>query len=223
MTTPVEAVEQGLQLHEWLIIGATLAGPVLAVQSQKWIERARAAQARRDWIFDTLMATRGARISPDHVRALNSIDLAFYGRRILGRPIRGKASQKVLDTWHDYHEHLSTDLTGWAKERVDQWTASGEELFLNLLQALAEATHHKFDRQQLRHGGYTPVGHGRMEMEQNLVRRFALELLAGDRALKMDIESWPVNQEAVQKNEQWQGEMLGTLKELTDQKAEKQK
>ncbi|MGZ7172458.1 DUF6680 family protein [Burkholderia gladioli] len=69
--------------------GATLLGPVLAVQAQKWVERAREATNRKQSVFTTLMATRQSRVSIDHVRALNSIDLAFYGRRVLGVPLRG--------------------------------------------------------------------------------------------------------------------------------------
>ena len=72
----------GLETKDWVIVGATIAGPVLAVQAQKWVERARAAAQRRDWIFTTLMGTRQARVSFDHVRALNMIDLAYYGTRI---------------------------------------------------------------------------------------------------------------------------------------------
>ncbi|WP_244186706.1 DUF6680 family protein [Paraburkholderia steynii] len=64
---------------------STILGPILTVQAQKFVERARASAQRRDWVFSTLMATRQARVSFDDVRALNMIDLTFYGRRVLGR------------------------------------------------------------------------------------------------------------------------------------------
>lgn len=50
-----EGVE-ALRLTEWVIAGCTLAGPVLAVQAQKWIEGFREKNARRLTIFRTLMA-----------------------------------------------------------------------------------------------------------------------------------------------------------------------
>jgi hypothetical protein len=208
-----------MEFNDWVLVGATIAGPVLAVQSQKWIERARATAELKAWIFDTLMATRGARVSPDHVRALNSIDLAFYGWRIFSYPVRFRKSREVLDTWHTYHQHLSTRLENAPKDQVDRWLAAGEELFLNLLQALAAATGHRFDRQMLRTGGYTPVAHERIEVESNIVRRLALEVLAGDRPLKMEIESWPVNQDEVARQRQWQEDLLDGLKSRTDRAA----
>ena len=36
---------------EWVIAGATLVGPILAVQAQKWVERARARRARKANVF----------------------------------------------------------------------------------------------------------------------------------------------------------------------------
>ncbi|MHA6848823.1 DUF6680 family protein [Ralstonia syzygii] len=61
----------GLEAKDWVMVGATIAGPILAVQAQKWVERAREATNRRSLIFTTLMATRQSRISMEHVRALN--------------------------------------------------------------------------------------------------------------------------------------------------------
>ena len=46
------------------IVVATLLGPVLAVQAQKWLERGREITQRRAWIFRTLMATRATNLSP---------------------------------------------------------------------------------------------------------------------------------------------------------------
>ncbi|WP_422109676.1 DUF6680 family protein [Bradyrhizobium elkanii] len=58
-----------------------MAGPVVAVQTQKWIERASERGKRRQWIFTSLMANRATRLNDDYVRALNSIDLEFSPKR----------------------------------------------------------------------------------------------------------------------------------------------
>jgi hypothetical protein len=63
---------------DWAIVSATLLGPILAVQAQKWLERWRDYRNRKMWVFQTLMATRAARLEAEHVRALNMIDLVFY-------------------------------------------------------------------------------------------------------------------------------------------------
>jgi uncharacterized protein DUF6680 len=44
------------------------------------------------------MATRAARLTPDHVQALNLIDVEFYSKR--------KKYKRVLDAWKAYHDHL---------------------------------------------------------------------------------------------------------------------
>ncbi len=74
----------GLELKEWLIVAATFLGPILAVQAQKWVEAFRERRRRKISVFEQLMATRGSRVSPEHVRALNMIDLVFYGEKTKG-------------------------------------------------------------------------------------------------------------------------------------------
>lgn len=37
-------------LNEWLLIAGTCIGPILAVQAQKWVERARESNNRKTWV-----------------------------------------------------------------------------------------------------------------------------------------------------------------------------
>ena len=184
-----------IELNVWLMIGSTLLGPVLAVQAQKWVERAREATNRRAWVFTTLMATRQARLSIEHVRALNSIDLAFYGRRVLGIVLRGRRAQGVIDAWHDYHAHLSLPPERRPQSEAEQrdWNGRGDELFTNLLDRLATATNFKFDRNQLKVGSYSPEAHGTLELEQQALRRLAVEVMSGNKSLSMEVKAWPVD------------------------------
>ena len=68
-----------MALSDWLTIIAILLAPVFAVQVQKWVEHLRERRGKKLGVFQALMATRGARLSPEHVRALNMIDLEFSG------------------------------------------------------------------------------------------------------------------------------------------------
>lgn len=56
---------------------ATLFGRIVAVQVQKFLEKASESRNEKMWIFRTLIATRGSTFAADHVRALSMIDLAF--------------------------------------------------------------------------------------------------------------------------------------------------
>lgn len=183
-----------LGAREWLIIAATLLGPVLAVQAQKAVEAIRDRRSRKGWVFHTLMATRAARLSPEHVQALNMIDLIFYGRRILGVNHRTKSEQAVIDAWREYLDHLSTKADDAG---LQLWTVQGAELFTNLLFAIANDMGYSFDRVQLKKGAYSPVAHGDLEFEQNAIRKLALRVLSGERALKMDVQSFPYDPEAL--------------------------
>jgi hypothetical protein len=198
------------------VAGATLFGPVLAVQAQKWVKRAREATNRRQLVFTTLMATRQSRVSIDHVRALNSIDLAFYGRRVLGIPFRSRKAQAVLDAWHDYHAHLSVPLEQRPKTEPEtrKWNGRGDELFTNLLERLAAATKYKFDRQQLKSGSYSPEAHGTAEIEQNLLRRLMLELSAGDRTFPLDVRAIQVSPDAAARQHDFQERVVTAQTEI---------
>ena len=68
-----------METKDWIIALATLLGPILAVQAQKWIEGVREQRTRKLRVFTQLMATRAARLSAEHVQAINMIDLVFYG------------------------------------------------------------------------------------------------------------------------------------------------
>jgi hypothetical protein len=196
---------------------STILGPIFAVQAQKFVERAREATQRRNWIFSALMATRQARVSFDHVRALNSIDLAFYGRRMLGRAWRTQRSQAVLDAWHDYHAHLSISAEQRPKTEAEirDWQGRGDELFTNLLDRLATATNFKFERVQLKAGSYSPEAHGTVEIEQQTIRQLSLGVLSGNKTLPMEIKAWPIDQTMVEHQKTMQGQIIEILDRLS--------
>jgi len=177
-----------MQLSEILIIFATVIGPILAVQAQKAIERARERRGRKAWLFQTLMATRAARISPEHVQALNMIDLVFYGKRLLGVNRRSNAEQAVLDAWKEYLDHLNTKVE---EKDLSVWVAKGDDLFVNLLFEISKDVQFTFDRVQLKKGVYSPVAHGDLEFEQNTNRKLLLKVLSGQMPLKMEITNIP--------------------------------
>lgn len=181
-----------LGVRDWSVIIATIAGPIFAVQAQKWIERLREGRSRKLYVFQQLMATRAARLSNDHVQALNMIDLVFYGSYVFGIHRRNKTEQAVIDAWREYHDHLNTKFDQTA---VAVWNTKADELFTNLLFSIAQDVRYKFDRVQLKKGVYSPQAHGDLELEQTLIRRLALKVLSGDNALKMEVTSFPLNEE----------------------------
>jgi hypothetical protein len=175
-----------MKLAEVLTIIAVLLAPVVAVQVQKWLELFREDRARKLWIFKTLMATRAATVSPEHVQALNMIDLEFRGTRY--RPVTA-AWKTYLDHLGSYPKDDEKRQAVWGERRVD--------LLTTLLLAMGHALGYEFDDVHVKKGIYAPEAHGQIENENILIRRGLLRLLYGDAEIKMKVTSFPVSNEAL--------------------------
>jgi hypothetical protein len=179
-------------ISDELLIAATVLGPILAVQAQKWVERWRDYRGRKLWVFQTLMATRGSRLVSDHVRALNMIDLLFYGRRRFGRHWPSATEQEVLDKWKEYLDELYVPWDETSGQSANEARlANRDKLFVDLLVALGADVGYKFDRVQLKKGSYFPTAHGTEYQEQQELRRLAIKLLNGEYPLRMDVVKFP--------------------------------
>jgi hypothetical protein len=176
-----------------VIAFATLLGPVAAVQAQKWVERARDHANQRMFIFTTLMTTRTTRLVPEHARALNMIDFAFYGPRLFGFAFRGKSNQAVLDAWNEYRAHLNPDppIPLDDQERGKPWLSRGDELFLNLLYAISTRVGYKFDRQELRAGSYYPMMAAIIDEEASRLRKLLIGALDGSGRSALTVVAGP--------------------------------
>jgi hypothetical protein len=195
-----------VEFRDWAIIIATAMGPVLAVQAQKSVEALRERRNRKNWVFTTLMGTRQARTSADHVRALNMIDLAFDGHRILGLyRHRTTSEQSVLEAWHEYLNHLNTR---YDEATLTIWGVRGDDLFTEMLVRIARDLSFKFDKVQLKTGSYWPRAHADIDTEQQTIRKQLVKLLSGDGAVKIDVARLPSTEAATQA-------MQTLIKELT--------
>jgi hypothetical protein len=196
----------GLEIKDWAVVGSTLLGPVLAVQAQKWIEAIKATDNRKKLVFEQLMATRSNRVSPEHVRALNMIDLVFNGSIRFGFTIRGSSEKKVLECWREYLDHLNNKSVD-----IHHWIALGDDLLTNLLCAIGEDVGYKFDRVHIKRGIYSPIAHGEIESELTDIRKGLLSLFKGESALKMNVVGFPIDKDALEANKV----LLNNMNELT--------
>jgi hypothetical protein len=192
-----------MTLTDYLTILAIVIAPVVAVQVQKRLEVFREQRGRKLWVFKTLMATRAATISAEHVQALNMIDLEF----------REKRYKNVTIAWKTYLDHLSSYPKDdeklqpiWGERRVN--------LFTNLLLEMGRSLGYEFDEVHVKKGIYAPEAHGRLEDENMLIRRGLLNLLYGDTAVKMSVTSFPISEQAVAE----QKALRDALQELLDGK-----
>ena len=184
-----------MTVSDTLLIVTTLLSPLIAVQVQKFIEYARERKNEKRRIFRALMSTRfrTMRVAPEHVQALNMIDLEFHGSRWLPRTKKEKA---VLEKWSIYFDHLYEAIPDEQWEKLGpRWTEKGDELFADLLDAIAQALGYSIDRVKLKKGMYYPRAFNIVEARQELIQRGLIDVLLGKTNLKMDVESFPYSEE----------------------------
>ena len=187
-----------------MMILAVLLAPLIAVQVQKWLEKFRAEHERKLGIFKTLMATRATGLSQDHVQALNLIDLEFQGKRF----------KKIRDTWKTYLDHLGDVPSGDdSNARFPIWSERKADLLAELLMEMGKPLGYDFDVVHVKKGIYLPVGHTQIEQEQSLIRKGMLRLLFGESSLSMDIKSFPVDEEAFEKQKRLTAELLKSVED----------
>lgn len=188
-----------------LLILATIAGPVLAVQAQKWLERSRAVRERKERIFYALMGTRATRLAEEHVRALNSIDMEFSSTKAKEKP--------VIDAWRSYALQLDTTYDPKSEAQNVAWNNEVTKLFVELLFAMSTSLGFDFTKEHLQRGIYYPSGHVELEADRLRLLKYAVELLSGRQALKMKVVSFPTSPEAIDAQVKLQGKLSDLIGE----------
>ena len=184
-----------MTISDFVMILAVLAAPVMAVQVQKKLETYRERRWHRLRIFKTLMATRGTTIAPNHVEALNAIDLEFDD------PEKDKG---VIIAWKEYLDHLNSGPNDkdpeTRKQNLTHWSQKTPDYLANLLHTMGQRLGYHFDKVHIKKSIYYPQGHFEIEQEQLLIRRLLIAVLVGDRAIPMDVKSLPTSDELAEEN-----------------------
>jgi hypothetical protein len=195
-----------MTVSDWLTLLAIVMGPCIGVLLARYLQDRDFNRERRMDIFRTLMRTRRTPMWPDHVGALNLVEIQF-------------AKEKdVIDAWRELFKHLGTPHARRSEETISDgmspeetgerdrryYTRLGEErqrLLAKLLHAMAKALDFKIEQLEIFEGGYTPQGWADIEVEQNVIRRFAALLAAGQRALPIAVWDYTnVSQTATTQN-----------------------
>ena len=169
---PPELQFLGISLEGWLTIAAIILGPILAVQAQKWVERKREERVRKLFLFRELMATRAARLSQRHVEALNLIDLEYDQTKPAHKPVQ--------EAWRSYLDALGISND---PQHQDVIFEKRNRAFIELMYQMGKYLKFPFDRVAIERNVYSPIGHGKLEDDQELIRKGVVELLTGKRAL----------------------------------------
>lgn len=191
-----------MDTKEIITVLAIIAGPILAVQAQKWLEAVRYKKQRRLNLFHTLMSTRATRLSIEHVSALNMIDIEFYGRKVFGIRFQTPKEKAVTNAWKNYNDRLIG-----VNPPPDQQAllfAQRDDAFIAMLYGMSKALGYDFDEVQLKRDCYRPAGHGDLEADQYMIRKGILDILNGTRAMpvKQFVEPTPAPEPEPDQQEQ---------------------
>ncbi len=165
-----------METSDILTIIAIILGPIIAVQLEKYLQRRREIRERKHIVFKTLMATRDSSLSLAHVEALNRIDLKFSN---------DSKYKKVIEAWKEYFDNLRQKFE--SNEELKIWAAKNEELLANLLYEMGQSLGYKFDKVLIKRNMYSPVGHARIERENELIREGLIKILHGETLLPVNI------------------------------------
>lgn len=168
-----------MTISDWLVILAIVIAPILAIQIQKIIENRKEIKARKMQIFRTLMATRATPLYPQHVEALNMIDIEFFENKKVT-----EAWKLLLDNFANYPKDLKDPNY---QTKLDTSADKSSELFTDLLYEMAKSLNYDFDKVHLKRGAYIPQGHTDFELEQNFIRRSLVQLFLGQKSIPINI------------------------------------
>lgn len=177
---------------EWWVVLATLAGPIVAVQTQKWIERATEKRRRKNSIFNALMANRATRLADDYVKALNLIDIEFLPGSF--KPAKNRA---VINAWRGLFGELQNGLREGETDPqvVAAWNQRCDDRLVELLAAMSAALGYSFSQEELRRGIYYPRGHVEREQAQLAILSGVRQIVEGRQSLPMKITEAPASPE----------------------------
>lgn len=161
-----------MQTDAWYAL-ATLAaialGPIIAVIVTRVLDRTAEKRRRRLDVFRNLMQTRGVRLDPVHVAALNVVEIEFY------------KDKNVRRAFQSYIQHLSAPMPVVAEQ--NRFFEQRSDLFMDLLSEIGSSVGFIFDKRDLERLSYVPQG---WDSDQNMQRRNAEmigQLLSGQRAM----------------------------------------
>ena len=144
---------------------AVLLAPAIALWAQRKGDRSKAAQDRKQLIFNTLWINRRRPFYIARVDALNMIDVEFY------------RNKSVRDAWQDLFAHYRDKHPGLNDEQIMQ---QREELFATLLFEISKVLGYSLGRAEIRDNIYRPELHNTFDSIEFETRQRVLDLLKSD-------------------------------------------
>lgn len=181
-----------MPLNEILTIIALVGGPIAAVLVTRHLDDKRQYASRRMDVFRTLMRTRRTVLHPDHIGALNLVEIEYSN------------DKHVLTAWKALFTNFGSSQGRLEAEKIDGLTDAsdierrnqifgtrlGQErqtLLAKLLHAMAKALGFKIEQLEIFEGGYTPQFWANIEIDQETIRKYVVDLAKGRNVVPMAV------------------------------------
>lgn len=119
-------------------------------------------------------------LNPDHIRALNGIELAFYSEAKRNVPKQGSAAA-VVECWRTYFDHLSLQPRPIPGSPEDvRFGDKSTDLRCALLAAMAKHLKYDITEREIARGAYYPQFYTDAEKDQHEIRQGLAKLIRGE-------------------------------------------
>jgi hypothetical protein len=181
--------------NEILTLIAVIAGPVSAVLITRYLDDQRLYKARRMDVFRTLMRTRRTVLSPEHIGALNLVEIEFAKDRDVIAASKNllthfgtthaRRDDERIETLADQNEIRARNNAFGTRLLKDR-----QSLLTKLLHAMSRSLGFKIEQLDIFEGGYNPQFWADVENEQEIVRKFAVDLAAGKAVIPIGVTDY---------------------------------
>lgn len=183
-------------LFDYVTLTAIVLGPVVAVLVARQLEANAQSRVRRLSLFRSLMATRRTPTTPEHVTALNTIEVEFHGAKNVivqyKTHIDLMPEQPRLDSERTDIPDLPYEEVKRRDEKYNRRVGEmRHESLAALLHAMADKLGMKMDKHDVFRGGYNPEALAILELEQTVLRRLLVDIASHRRSLPVTVYDQP--------------------------------
>ena len=125
------------------------------------------------------MRTRRLTLNPDHVGALNLVEIEFHGE------------EDVITAWRNYFTQLSSKVPDDQQEQ-EAFFRKRDGLLAKLLHSLAKALKFEIEQLDIFEGGYSPQGWVDDEIQMRALRHLMINVFRGNGSVPVTILNAPV-------------------------------
>lgn len=152
-------------------IFAIIWGPIRAVQITRQNDDERMKRERRFNVFYSLMKTRRMTLHQDHVMALNTVLVDFYG------------CEKIEKAYKEYIKLLNRPFPAVGDPKFDSFYEDIDNARYDLLHEIGAELGYKYDKRELVQFSYTPKGWNDEQILNSRLRELLIGVLGGNAPL----------------------------------------